>query len=135
MAAGDSQRDESHNLYGQLMGETGTLGGVAFASILVCFVVNLRAIRKVRKAHPEWANDLIFQLPKAIGVAVFLLLLMGVFGHNLFRFSWLWYGGFVIIARHCVVRRAATWEPEEEEWEEEEEVPEGWVVHPAHAVG
>ena len=126
---------ESHNLYGQLMGETGALGGMAFAAILACFVVNLRAIRKVRRQYPEWQNDFVFQLPKAVGVAVFLLLFMGNFGHNLFRFSWLWYGGFVIIAQHCVLRRAATWEPEnEEEWQEEEEVPDGWVMHSAHTV-
>jgi hypothetical protein len=128
---------ESHNLYGQLMGETGALGGMAFAAILLCFWVNLRSIKKVRKQHPEWANDFVFQLPKAIGTAVFLLLFMGMFGHNLFRFSWLWYGGFVIIAHHCVMRRVATWEPEPEYDEEEaewpeEEVPEGWVLHEAH---
>ena len=42
---------------------------------------------------------------------VFLLLFMGNFGHNLFRFTWLWYGGFLIIARHCVEVRLAEWEP------------------------
>lgn len=122
---------ESHNLYGQLVGETGTMGGVAFAAVLACFWVNLRAVRRVRRAYPEWHNDLVFTLPSAIGVAVFLLLFMGNFGHNLFRFTWLWYGGFLIIARHCVAHRVAAWEPEPE-YEAEFIPPPGWVLHGPH---
>jgi hypothetical protein len=127
---------ESHNLYGQLVGETGTLGLMAFVSLLACFWVNLRMVRRIRKEVPGWENDLVFTLPSAIGVAVFLLLFMGNFGHNLFRFTWLWYGGFLIIARHCVARRLANWEPEPEPEPESEEtggeIPPGWVVHGPH---
>ncbi len=139
---------ESHNLYGQILGETGTLGAVTFLAVVACFVVNLRAVRRARAWFPESRNELVFQLPAAIGVAVFLLLFMGNFGHNLFRFTWLWYGGFLIVARHCVARRLAAWEPEPEpepeaeadaEWADEpaeqpseELVPAGWVFHPPH---
>ncbi len=66
---------------------------------------------------------------------MFLLLFMGNFGHNLFRFTWLWYGGFLIIARHCAELRAANWEPEPEldpTLEEEQELPPGWILHPPH---
>lgn len=94
---------ESHNLYGQLVGETGTLGLIAFAFLVTCFILNLRRIR--RRRTPETANDFPFQLSGAIGTSVFLLLMMGCFGHNLFRFTWLWYGGFLIVAHHCVQRR------------------------------
>ena len=62
-------------------------------------------VAAVRKEYPEWSNDLVFQVASAVGTAVFLLLFMGNFGHNLFRFSWLWYGGFLIITRHCVEQR------------------------------
>ena len=57
---------------------------------------------------------------------------MGNFGHNLFRFTWLWYGGFLIVARQCLeVRLAESYEPVVEYEAEEEplEVPEGWVYH------
>ena len=126
---------ESHNLYGQLVGETGTLGLMSFVALIACFWMNLRMVRRIRREMPEWQNDLIFTLPSAVGVAVFLLLFMGNFGHNLFRFTWLWYGGFLIIARHCVARRLANWEPEPEPEPdaEEAEVPPGWVVHGPHA--
>ncbi len=123
---------ESHNLYGQLLGETGTLGAVAFGMLMLCFWANLRLIHRIRREVPAWQNDLVFTLPAAIGVAVLLLLFMGNFGHNLFRFTWLWYGGFLVIARHCVARRLAVWEPEPEQEEGEEELPPGWVLHGPH---
>jgi O-antigen ligase len=129
---------ESHNLYGQLMGELGTLGVVTFSAILACFWMNLRAVRRARTLFPDQRDDLVFGLPASVGVAVFLLLFMGNFGHNLFRFTWLWYGGFLIIARRCAALRVAAWEPEpedeeaEEYWSEEEVDHAGWVLHPPH---
>ncbi len=129
---------ESHNLYGQLVGELGTLGLAAFMFLLASFAMNLLAMKRIRNAYPEWRNDLLFTLPPAIGMAVFLLLFMGNFGHNLFRFTWLWYGGFLIIARHCAELRVANWEWESAELEaeateDEYELPPGWVVHAPHS--
>jgi hypothetical protein len=127
---------ESHNLIGQLVGELGGLGVMSFGSLLVCYWMNLRAMKRLRKQYPEWQNDLVFTLPPAIGVSVFLLIFLGMGGHNLFRFTWLWYGGFLIISRHCAVLRIANWEPEpevEEESEEELELAPGWILHPPHA--
>jgi hypothetical protein len=128
---------ESHNLYGQLFGELGTVGAAGFLAVLAGFWMNLRAVRAVRREVPEWSNDLVFQVAAAVGTGVFLLLFMGNFGHNLFRFSWLWYGGFLIIARHCVMLRLRELEEyeaaAEEEYEEEPPVPDEWVLHPGHA--
>ena len=92
-------------------------------------------MRRLRNEVPEWQNHLIFTLPSSVGVAVLLLLFMGNFGHNLFRFTWLWYGGFLIIARHCMEVRLAEWEPALEvelESEEEYDLPPGWILHPPH---
>ncbi|HJZ55816.1 MAG TPA: O-antigen ligase family protein [Gemmataceae bacterium] len=128
---------ESHNLYGQLMGETGALGVSAFVFLLGCFWMNLRAVKRAREYSPDARTDFLFLLPTAIGVSVFLLLFMGNFGHNLFRFTWLWFGGFLIVARSCVARRVAVWEPEAEPAEDEEPaaagaLPPGWIFHPPH---
>lgn len=124
---------ESHNLYGQLAGELGTLGVASFGFLIYCFWSNLRRIKRQR--HPEEANDFLFQLSSAVGMSLFLLLLMGNFGHNLFRFTWLWYGGFLIIANHCVERRAIAVEDEDdEEIVDLEPAVEGWRWHPGHAV-
>jgi hypothetical protein len=104
---------ESHNLYGQIAGELGTLGLLAFLGIVVCFYLNLRTIRKAYRARPEWGRDFLYYVSGAIGLALVLLLFEGNFGHNLFRFTWLWYGGFLIIARYCIDQRlcGATVEP------------------------
>ncbi|MBX3398059.1 MAG: O-antigen ligase family protein [Gemmataceae bacterium] len=96
---------ESHNLYGQLVGETGLVGLGAFVLLLGSYVANLRRVRQYR--DPEYPGDFLTQLGSAIGTSVVLLLVMGMFGHNLFRFTWLWYGGFLIIAVHCLRQRSA----------------------------
>jgi hypothetical protein len=96
---------ESHNLLGQLLGEMGTLGAVTFAAVLLGFWGNLRGLRKAYRRHPEWGHDFLYHVAGAIALAVLLLLFEGAFGHNLFRYTWLWYGGFLIIARHCVAQR------------------------------
>ena len=93
---------ESHNLYGQTMGEMGTIGVVGFGSILICYAVNLYRMKRYQRLHPEHWNDFVYDLAGAVGMGIFLMLFEGNFGHNLFRHNWLWYGGFLIIARHCV---------------------------------
>ena len=113
---------ESHNLYGQVMGEMGALGVATFAGILLAYAWNFWKIRAAYRRHPEWGSDFVSGCSGAIGLAVFLLLLTGNFGHNLFRYHWVWYGAFLTIAHGCVVRReqeeieAGYWWPE---WEEE----------------
>jgi O-antigen ligase len=139
------QELESHSLYGQLLGEMGTVGVVAFLAILGCFAWNARRVRTVRNAYPEWRNDLVSQLPAAVAVTVFLLLFMGLFGHNLFRHNWLWYGGFLIVARHCLERRLLEVEEYDfPEWTDSldeaepnpewaaEPIPVGWTRHDRH---
>lgn len=138
---GTGSKIESHNLYGQLVGELGTPGLVAFLAILAGFWLNLRRVAAIRKEYPEWSNDLVFQIASAVGMGVFLLLFMGNFGHNLFRFSWLWYGGFLIIARYCIEARVRELEylAPDDVWDDEEgeyptdETPDGWTEHSGHA--
>jgi O-Antigen ligase len=116
---------ESHNLYGQLVGELGTLGLIGFALVLVGFAVNAFRMKQIQREHPEWSLDLLFQVRSAVVVGVVLLLFMGNFGHNLFRYSWLWYGGFLVIARHCAeTRLEALDEPTEFEEEAHEDAEE-----------
>lgn len=95
---------ESHNLYGQVMGEMGLLGVLTFGGILVCFWSNLRWMKRKSRSLPGLESEFLFQLSRSIGTGIFLMLLAGIFGHNLFRHNWLWYGGFLILARACVLR-------------------------------
>ena len=96
---------ESHNLYGELLGEMGSLGAVAFLGVLAAYALNLRRVWRAYSQHPEWGRDFLYEVSIAIAIALFMLLFEGNFGHNLFRFTWLWNGGFLIIIWHCLQER------------------------------
>lgn len=98
---------EPHNLYGQLAGEMGGLGILAFLLVVGCFWYNNHRIAACYHQHPDWERDFLYYLSQAMNLTLLLLLFEGNFGHNLFRFTWLWYGGFTIIARACVEQRLA----------------------------
>jgi hypothetical protein len=96
---------QSHNLYGQVMGELGLLGVLPFLAIVLFFWLNVRAIKKAYRAHPEWGHDNLYQYAQCLGTALLLLLIYGNVAHNLFRYHWLWYGAFLIVVRHRVRQR------------------------------
>ncbi len=98
---------ESHNLYGQVCGEMGAAGVLTFGAILGCFAVNLWWMRKAVARDPAGDETFERHLAGAVAMAVFLMLFEGNFGHNLFRHNWLWFGGFLIVARYVVERRIA----------------------------
>jgi hypothetical protein len=107
---------ESHNLYGQVCGEMGLPGVLCFGFIVFCFWSNYRWLKRVARREPHQANTFEQHLAGSVALAIFLLLFMGNFGHNLFRHNWLWFGGFLIIARYVVARRRvqqayATYQP------------------------
>ena len=43
--------------------------------------------------------------------ALLLMLMEGMFGHNLLRFSWLWYAGFLVIAGRALPKVQAQHAP------------------------
>jgi hypothetical protein len=99
---------ESHNLLGQLAGEMGLMGLMSFGFVLCCFWSNLRWMKRRARAVPGMERTFLFELSRSVGTGVVLMLAAGMFGHNLFRHNWLWYGGFLIIARFCVARELAS---------------------------
>jgi hypothetical protein len=96
---------ESHNLYGQVLGETGTLGAIGFALMLWAFWVDVRWVGRVRSPSAGGRDDFLKALAGAIGISVLLLLFEGNFSHNLFRYTWVWYAGFLVSARSCAGQR------------------------------
>jgi hypothetical protein len=98
---------QSHNLYGQVMGEMGVLGIVTFTAILLVFAVKLWGLRGEYKRHPEWGKDYLYHVIQAVSLALFVMLVLGNCLHILFRYNWVWYGAFLVVAGNCVRRRAA----------------------------
>jgi O-antigen ligase len=123
---------ESHNLYGQVLGELGLVGAIPFACVVLVFWLNARRVVKTYRRE-GWDRDFVYHLGQCLGTALLLLLINGNFGHNLFRYTWLWYGAFLVVARHCVeLRLQRQHEPEPEpspaqEWES----PPAWGRAPA----
>jgi O-antigen ligase len=93
---------QAHNLPGQVAGELGTLGIIAFLFMLSCFFINHYNI---------WRNYKYLQEKKlgeegrycwwlSIGVmcAIAMVLVQGTGLHNSYRFPWVWFGAFHVLA-------------------------------------
>jgi O-antigen ligase len=96
---------QAHNLYGQALGELGSLGAVALLGMLLAFALNAREVRRLSRAH-GWQDDFPVRLSGAISLSVLLMLIMGIGSHNLYRYTWMWFGAFQGIALHCLRLRA-----------------------------
>jgi len=100
---------ESHNLYGQLVGELGTFGLFAFSFLAGALLWNLRKLRLM--THPERGevpNVNLYHLTRAIAASTLLLFCMGLFGHNLLRYNWAWYCAFAAVALSVCRDRQST---------------------------
>jgi O-antigen ligase len=95
----------SHNLYGQVLCETGALGTLALAAYAVCFLVNWQEIRRSYQRHPEQPRDFVFYLSRNMAILLLLLLVLGCAGHTLYRYNWRWFAAFQAIAVHCARKR------------------------------
>jgi O-antigen ligase len=97
---------QAHNLYGQVLGELGTLGAAAFGLVLLGFVANNIERRRVLRQRPDLGDTFSARLIQSVTVSIVLLLLMGLAGHNLYSYRWLWLGAFQAIALHCLPRHS-----------------------------
>jgi O-antigen ligase len=95
---------ESHNLAGQLLGETGILGTVSFSLFVTALLLNCRRIRRRARQRTGPAADVLSGFAVACRDATVLLLFEGLFGHNLLRFNWLWLAAFTVLSIQFVNR-------------------------------
>lgn len=105
---------QAHNLYGQVLSEMGLLGGVALLAMVVCFFANWAEARRRALGDPltPVSSNLAYQVSRAVGINVVLLLVMGWAGHNLLRYNWQWFAAFSAIALHCLRVRSAAPAPQ-----------------------
>lgn len=96
---------QAHNLYGQVLGEIGTLGAASFLFVIAGFALNTLEMRRLLRSGYA-VQSFPTRVITAVFAAVILLLVLGWGGHNLFRYSWLWYGSFQAIALRCVREQA-----------------------------
>jgi hypothetical protein len=83
----------------------GTLGAMALAAYVICFLLNWLEIRRHYRRHPERPRDFIFYLSRNMAILLVLLLVLGCAGHSLYRYNWRWFAAFQAIAVHCIRKR------------------------------
>lgn len=98
----------AHNVYGQVLSETGLVGALAFAGLLACFLLNSLEARRLHRRTGARADDFPYLVCRAIGINVLLMLLCGWAGHNLLRYNWQWFAAWQIIAVACLRARTRT---------------------------
>jgi O-antigen ligase len=119
---------QAHNLYGQCAGELGTLGVIALGFLIFCFLANWWRAVRIGWEFPHLKETASYRVLRAVGMGVLMLMLNGMAGHTLYRYNWVWFAAFQVVAlrvlsEHAAVARSAvsqeeyqpTWEtlPEE----------------------
>lgn len=103
---------QAHNLPGQLLGETGTLGALGFLLLITGILLNCRRIKSAARGSDVAMQKVLFEFAIAAQTSVVLLLFTGLFGHNVYRFNWLWLAAFCLLAaefhRRAQVARTTT---------------------------
>jgi O-antigen ligase len=90
---------QSHSLYAETMSELGAVGIVAVLFLIVGFFRNYfdaRYLVQTSANTPETRFQ--YMVVAATAITILLLLFLGFAGHNLFRFTWLWYAAFSALA-------------------------------------
>jgi len=90
-----------------LLGELGSLGAVALGVVVWGFFGNALALRRLGREQPELARGFPAAVGRAVAITVALLLFDGLAGHNLYRYTWLWFGAFQAVALGCLTQQAA----------------------------
>lgn len=96
----------AHNLAGQVLGETGIVGGVTFILMVFVALVNCHKLRVLARKRPfDRPLDVLLGLGPACRDAIILLAFEGLFSHNLYRFNWLWLAAFSSLALQFAKQR------------------------------
>jgi O-antigen ligase len=96
---GDIYKEEqAHNLYGQIAADLGIIGIVTFFLFVFTVLLTKRKIRIRLERAGIKKNNLIYAVASACSVTVWLHLFQGNFGHNLYRYSWIWVAGILTLA-------------------------------------
>jgi O-antigen ligase len=94
----------AHNLLGQLLGELGTVGLVAFTWFMV---TKVRYARDLVNEYGKqlWPDDILSKVTKAVQIALILIFVQGISGSNLFRYNWYIFACFLSIITFATADR------------------------------
>ena len=83
---GDADVLELHNLYGQVLSETGIVGTVLFLWLLLAALAQIRSIRRRSLASSSRAS--ITAACDLLQTSLLMMVFYGMFGHTLYRYYW-----------------------------------------------
>jgi O-antigen ligase len=89
----------AHNTIGAVLGETGAIGGLAFACFLAGAFIDCRKTRLLAKNNPHAKMEVLSRLAIACRDSLIILLFTGMFGDNQRREQLYWIAAFCLLAR------------------------------------
>lgn len=89
---------QAHNLPGQLLGETGVMGGLGFILLVSGILLNCRRIKCLTRDTNRAKPKVLYEFAVSVQASIVLLLFEGLFNHNVYRFNWLWLAAFSSLA-------------------------------------
>jgi len=85
----------SHHLYGQVIGELGSIGAFAYLWLIICFGLNHKDAYQYYKRLERYGRAkeglYCFRVSLMTFCGVLMLLYFGFGGHNAFRYNWVWF--------------------------------------------
>jgi hypothetical protein len=99
------RRMDAHNLYGELLGQLGIVGTIAFfVLVTITFKNAIFVTREVRRGNVPRTSPVAW-VSWAIIMTLVLLLFEGWASHNLDRYNWLWAAAMAVVARDIALRK------------------------------
>ncbi len=84
----------AHNIPGEVLGETGLIGTVAFIAMLTTLFSATSTIRRIARQFPDPTTEMFASLAVAFRHTIYLLLLLGLANNLSTHFSWIWVAAF-----------------------------------------
>jgi O-antigen ligase len=84
---GAQASNQAHNVYGEVLAEFGSVGGLLFIGLILSIFTNCHHSLTQSIAANQLFTE---QLSRAIMLSLVLLLVFGIGGHNFYRPLWLW---------------------------------------------
>lgn len=95
---GDGVHLESHNMFAQMLSETGLLGAAVFVFFIAALLGNCRKTIAAAEQCPEPTLRILSELARACRYSLLFLFVEGISQNNFDRFNWLWLAAFSLLA-------------------------------------
>jgi len=94
----DGVKLKAHNIPGEVLGETGIVGGIAFVLFVFAIWRNCGRITAVTAGTSDPQLRLFSSIGAACKLTLILLCFSGLSDHNLQRYTWMWVAAFAMLA-------------------------------------